>query len=562
MTARRGILTLLVAVLAVALAACSGLPTSSTVNYGLSTSDAPDSDDVSFLLPDSPQPGATPEQIVEGFIRAGSGPGAGARWDRAREFLAPEFKDEWDPTAGVTVDVFEDREATETDDRAVTMSITAVANVESDGTYVPAELSRISLSYELVDVGGEWRISLAPDGVVLDRDEFPRVFHSYSVMYFDTSWQYLVPDARWYPTTSAAREVALAVGSGASPWLAESVQSAFPEGVEVITTVRRAGNAYEVELSESALGVDRETLDRIYTQVRASLATAGVTEVELTVQSTPLDAEPVAVRSTRVPGAPLVLTEDGFGSLAGGDELEPIPGLSEIVEEFAPVAIQVDPERDAAAVRQADGAVAVLRADQTFDVLDAREGLIDPSIDPFDIVWTVPRDQPGGVQAYLPDRTPVVVADAWPGATAIQAMSVSRDGSRIAAVVTAGGRTALWVAGIVRGADDQVPERLGDPVELGIVTGAGRGVAWLDDLTVGVLSGDAEGSSVLEQVIGGMSAEPNSASAGMTSIAGGTSPSSVRLLADDGTLSAKRGSTWQPTATGVLVLATQQGMPE
>jgi hypothetical protein len=559
-TARRSILSVIVVVLAIALSACSGLPTSGKVNYGLSTSNAPDAEDVSFLLPDSPQPGATPEQIVEGFIRAGSGPGARANWDRAREFLTPEFAEVWDPSAGVIVDVFEDRSTSETEEGVVSMSVTAVATVDDRGAYERTEVGEQVLPFELAQVGGEWRIALAQDGVVLDRDEFPRVFHNYSVMYYDPSWQFLVPDARWYPTTAAAGLVALALNEPPSARLDEAVESAFPEGVTVLAALPRPGNAYEVDLSESALAADRETIDRMYTQIRASLATAGVTDVELTVQSAPIDAETVAVRSTRVPGAPLVLTEEGFGFLAGGDEIEPIPGLSEVVQEFAPVAVQVDPARETAAVQQEDGAVSVVRADETWDVLDTRPNLIDPSIDPFGIVWTVPTDRPGGVQAYLPDLTPVVIADAWPGATDVHAMSVSRDGTRIAAVVTAGGRTALWISGIVRGAE-RVPERLGDPVKLAFVDGASRGVAWLDDLSVGVLSGDAQGTEVLEQVVGGTGAT-TSASAAMTSIAGGTSLSSVRLLAKDGTLSSKRGTSWQPTATGILVLATQQGMPE
>lgn len=559
MTARRGILSAIVAVLAIVLTACSGLPTSGKVNYGLSTSDAPDAEDVSFLLPDSPQAGATPEQIVEGFIRAGSGPGAGANWDRAREFLTPEFSEAWKPGAGVIVDVFEDRTAVETKEGAVTMSVTAVAAVDDRGAYERTATGRVDLPFELTQIDGEWRISFALDGVVLDRDEFPRVFHNYSVMYFDPTWNYLVPDARWYPTTAAPRRIAFALNDQPSGWLTDAVGSAFPEGVEVVAAVPRPGNAYEVDLSESALSVDPETRDRMYTQLRASLATAGVTDVELTVQSTPVDAEAVGVRSTRVPGAPLVLTEEGFGFLAG-DELEAIAGLSEVVADFAPVAIQVGPAREEAAVRQSDGAVSILRADETFDVLDTRPRLVDPSIDPFGIVWTVPRDRPGGVQAYLPDLTPVVVADAWPGAAAIHAMAISRDGSRMAAVVTTGGRTALWVAGVIRGTD-RIPQRLGDPVELATVPGASRGVAWLDDLSIGVLSGDSEGTTVLEQVVGGM-ATTTTASAAMTSIAGGTSLSTVRLLADDGTLSVKRGTSWQPAATGILVLATQQGMPE
>lgn len=139
-------------------------------------------------------------------------------------------------------------------------------------------------------------------------------------------------------------------------------------------------------------------------------------------------------------------------------------------------------------------------------------------------------------------------------------MSVSRDGTRVAAVVMAGSRTALWVAGVVRDGD-QAPVRLSDPVQLGVMEGAGRGLAWLDDLSVGALAADGEASHVLEQVVGGLST-PSSAAAGMTSIAGGTTLSTARLRAEDGTLYVRRGTSWQPTATGVRVLATQQGAPE
>lgn len=560
MTARRGILSLIVAVLAIVLTACAGLPTSGKVNYGLSTADAPDSEDVTFLLPDSPQPGATPEQIVEGFIRAGSGPGLGARWERAREFLTPDFADVWDPGAGVTVDVFEDRVYTEPSEGVVSLSLTAAATVDAKGVYERSELAAQTLPFELEQVDGEWRISAAFDGVVLDREQFPRVFHNYSLTYFDPSWQFLVPDTRWFPTTNAVREVAFRlVNDPRSEWLAESVVSAFPEGVEVLAVVPQAGNSYEIDLSVAALSADASTLDRMYTQLRSSLATAGVSDVELTVQSAPIDVDTVAVRSTRIQGAPLVLVEEGFGFLVG-DELEPVQGISEAVEDLAPVAVQLGADRTMAAARLAGGEVARIRDDATFDVIDSRPGLVDPSIDPFGMVWTVPRNQPSAVKVHLVDGlAPIDVVNAFPGATSVSSLTVSRDGTRVAAVVTAGGRAALWVAGVVRD-PDLVPIRLGDPVALGPVVGTGRGAAWLDDLSVGVLSGDAEGTTVLEQVVGGTSSS-SSAPAGMVAIAGGTSLSSARLRADDGTLSVKRGTSWQPTATGVLVLATQQGSP-
>lgn len=322
----------------------------------------------------------------------------------------------------------------------------------------------------------------------------------------------------------------------------------------------------EVALSEGLLGANREALDRMLTQLEESLRAAGVSEVVMTVDSTPVDAEPVAVRSTRVPAAPLVLTEAGFGFLTG-DEVDKIPGLSAAVESVAPLSVQVGPEQDLAAARLESGAVARLSSAGTEpEILDTRSGLVDPTIDGYGTVWSVPRNEPGAVLAYLSSGDVVEVADAWSGATEIAGMALSRDGARIAAVVSAGGRTVLWVAGVVRD-EDGVPVRLGTPVPQlaavgGAVVGDTRiGVTWIDEVTVGVLSsGDSE-STVLDQVVGG----PTSlsvATSGLASIAGGTGISSLRLRADDGTLYVKRGTAWQPTATGVLVLATQQGAPQ
>ena len=60
-------------------------------------------------------------------------------------------------------------------------------------------------------------------------------------------------------------------------------------------------------------------------------------------------------------------------------------------------------------------------------------------------------------------------------------MAVSRDGTRMAALVNAGGRSEVWIAGIVRG-DDSQPLRLGDPFPLGAQAGTASGLAWLDDV--------------------------------------------------------------------------------
>jgi hypothetical protein len=559
MTRRRGILSAAIAAALLVLAGCAGLPTSGPVNAGLDADTDAAPPNVAFL-PDRPQPGATPEEIVQGFIRAGSGPGVTGEWERAKEFLAPEIRGTWDPTAGVTIDLSGDRVYSSTGTGSVTLTFVGVAAVDANGAYAPTDAVLSSLPFRLAQQDdGEWRITETVDGIVLDRDVFPNVFRDYSVMYFDPTWEYLVPDVRWFPTSNAASRVADAlVNDLPSEWLADSVASAFPESVTVSPSVPVDSGVAEVDLSESALAVPPQTLNRMLTQLEASLATAGATEVELSVGTAPLAAEPVSVRSTRITSPSLVLMEDGLGFLVG-DELQPIPGLTEVVSTVSPVSIQVTADRDWAALRLADGTVARQGADGSSDVIDDREGLIDPTIDPFNVVWSVPRSQPGGLLAFLPDG-PHQVADAWPGATQISGMAVSRDGTRMAAAITAGGRSEVWVAGIVRDPDG-VPQRLGAPVPLGSVEGTADALAWLDDAGIGVLSREGQASFVVEQLVGGPSAT-TAGPTGIVSLAGGSAVSPLQLRGEDGALYVRRGTNWQQTAAGVLVLGTQQGSPQ
>ena len=559
MNGRRSIRAAAVVIAALVLAACAGLPVSGPVNSGLAAGEDAGSPEFIFR-PDEPQPGATPEQIVDGFIRAGSGPGPAANWEVARMFLAPSIRETWKPEASVTIDVPDDRASISPSEGAVELSLGAVATVDSTGAYQPdAGLTQLSFRLAQQD-DGQWRITEAPDGVVIDRDVFENVFHRYSLMYFDSTWQFLVPDVRWFPTTNAATRIASALVNGSpSGWLGGSVVNSFPESVSLARpSVPLESGVAQVTLSAEALLLESTTLDRMQTQLAASLATASVSGAQMLVASTPLTAEPVSTRSTRVTGPPLVQTEAGFGFLSG-DELTPVAGLSDAMELVAPAAIQVSPDRDFAAVRLVDGGVARVPADSPVAVVDTRSSLIDPSADPFGYIWSVPRDEPAAVTVFSTAGQQSAVADAWPGASEIVAMGVSRDGTRLAALLVTGGRSEVWIAGIVRGAE-AVPVRLGEAVPLGPLAGPGSGLAWLDDTTVGVLSTEAEGPQFTEQLVGGP-ATATDAPQGAASVAGATSISSVRLRTDDGSLFVKRGANWQRTTIGILILATQQGSP-
>ncbi|MDO8384321.1 MAG: LpqB family beta-propeller domain-containing protein, partial [Microbacterium sp.] len=148
--------------------------------------------------------------------------------------------------------------------------------------------------------------------------------------------------------------------------------------------------------------------------------------------------------------------------------------------------------------------------------------------------------------------------NAWPGATQIAAMQVSRDGTRIAAVVTDSGRDWVVVAGIERNADGE-PVALGTPERLLRLDGVGADIAWLDDRTLGILSEGTDGMIVTEQVVGGMSTSSGGPTGSAVSLAAGPTASSARLLTVEGALYVRRGTTWQRAADDVLVLASQLG---
>ncbi|QKJ19992.1 LpqB family beta-propeller domain-containing protein [Microbacterium hominis] len=544
-------------VAALALAACAGLPTTGPVTPGLAAGEDLGEPDFAFR-PALPQPGATPEQIVDGFIRAGTG--ATANWARAQEYLAPSFRGTWNPSAQVTIDSG-DRTYVATGEGTVVATLQTEAIVDAQGTYAPSDGAASDLTFSLaLQDDGEWRITAAPDGIVLAEDVFPSVFHAYAVQYFDPTWTYLVPDLRWFPTNTARVRIVDALADGApSPWLAESVVNAFPDAVTLDpASVPLSAGVADVSLSAEALTLDQETLDRMQTQLVTSLATAGVSDVEMSVSDTALSASTVATRSTRVAGPPLVLTEAGFGFLVG-DDLTPVDGLSPAIADLSPAAVQVAPDRDVAAVRTGDGLVVRVRDDGQVATVDERAGLVDPSVDGTGTVWSVPTGLPSALWAVTPDDTVIDLAGDLPGATGISAIAVSRDGTRLAAAVTVGGRAEVWIAGIVRA--DGVPERLGEPAVLGELPSAARGLTWIDDATVAVLvAGEAE-PTVLEQPVGGPG-ETSAAPTGSLTLAGGATASNLRVHLDDGALLVQRGVNWTQTATGVLVLATQQGTPQ
>ncbi|MFV0374941.1 LpqB family beta-propeller domain-containing protein [Microbacterium sp.] len=562
MSARRAAVTAMVgALLVVLLTACAGLPVSGPVTAGGPIADDDRAQPDFSFVPDGPSPEATPEQIVEGFILAASG--SRDNWRIAREFLATDYQDQWQPGTGVIVYTPGTRSAVRRAGEAeFELTVTTEATVDASGVYTVASDRDVSLSYRLAeDDDGQWRITAAPDGIVLDANRFASVFAAYSLMFFDPSGEYLVPDVRWFPVTNSATSIAVAlVDGGPSPALADAVRTAFTDAarLERSAVPERSGVA-EVALQSGALDLDQRVLDRMQTQLTASLATAGVQGVEMVVDGALLPATGVQTRSTRVDSRALVSAGGEFGFLSV-DEVEPIGELSAAVSAHEPTAVEIDAEGRDAAVRTADGTVVRVSADggQTWQ-LDDRPGLIPPTLDTWGWVWSVPTDDPAAVVAYDAAGAPRRVEGAWPGATRIAAMRVSRDGARVAALVRDGERYAVWVSAIARD-DEGAPVELGDRTVMATLDGDGVALSWLgSSRVVAVTMTDSE-AVVTEQGFGG-TGDRWRVPAEVVAVAGGNQTGSVRLLTATGDLYQQVSGSWSLEKAEVSVLGMPRGLP-
>ena len=550
---------LLVAIsLAVGLGACTGIPRDGVVHAGNDI--APDDNPAPVFLPALPQKDASTESILRGFIDASSSPEN--NYDIARQFLAPAFRSSWDATAGVTVDNGSGRTLTVIDDSTTLVAVTPLAEVDQSGEYREVDASPVPLRYEFQQIGGQWRISAAPNGTVIDENTFTDVFSAQPVYFYDPGFRFLVPDLRWFPRgASAPTKLVNAVLNGPSAWLDGAVATAFPEGsaltADAVQVVRRQAM---VDLNSEALNADRQTLQRMKAQLAASLPAGLSVQITIDQNSQAIDdlEAGAPLVDPRVDARALVLRGAEFGFLAAtGQNITVLDGLSDTIAQLEPTAVTLASGQGAAAVLANDG-VYVVRAGDEPELLDSRAGLLAPSIDNDRFVWSVPANDPSALVVYSPAGEATVLPTPWPEATSISALKISRDGARMIALLGTGTETRFVVAAITR--TGAAPTGIGAPVLLASGGGTGLDATWIDELTVASLTTLPSGETrIVAQQIGGVSSVLESP-ASSRFIVGSNSVRDLRALTDTGSLEVQRGAGWQARINGVTLLATQQGI--
>lgn len=245
------------------LAGCAAMPDSGPAGSVPSEapSDAQADQVVVYAVP--PEQQEQPAQLLSGFLDdlISDEPD----YATAREYLAPGTQ--WNPQQRVLIldnVTVQDVEPTKSEQTAGRMTIKVtgreLARLDDRASYLPASAADrdVSVDFGFSKVKGQWRISSLPQGVVLNRVDFQRIYQSVDLYYPAAAGQTdggvppLVPDSvflrsRIDPLASAVEQLL----AGPSRWLAPVVASAFPAGS------RLQGEQVPV----SSGGVARVTLD-------------------------------------------------------------------------------------------------------------------------------------------------------------------------------------------------------------------------------------------------------------------------------------------------------------
>ncbi|MFF0448312.1 LpqB family beta-propeller domain-containing protein [Streptomyces sp. NPDC004609] len=246
-----------------------------------------------------PRKGATPEEVVAGFLEAMTSDDA--NFATARTYLTPAASQKWRPEERTTVlAAAPDVNAAvvgsrDNPGRDVPLVGKQIATVDSQHAYEATTLDdyrkTIHLSLQSGPDGKEWRIDSLPPGLVLGASDFQRNYRPVNKYYFATGWNKVVADpvfirqrtdpvTRMDPVTQSVK----ALLDGPTDWLKPVVESPFPtgttlkEGVKSLTFDDR--NALKVPLNDKASHVGRTQCTKMAAQILFTLRDLSSTPVE------------------------------------------------------------------------------------------------------------------------------------------------------------------------------------------------------------------------------------------------------------------------------------------
>jgi hypothetical protein len=490
--------------LSAVLSGCATIPDTGDVHEG--GSEVVTGGDIGQIA-SGPTKDAQPDEVVRGFLLAAqAGPTSTTAFSVAREYLTTQAAQAWVPYSRVLV--MDDQPqplldaGADLDSGRVTVqaSGTVVASIDDRGVFTEEPTgSAQDATFELVQVGGQWRIDHLDDGLMVPSavfgPAFGSVFHA-TTLYFPTpdltSW---VPDVRWFPQTTWRTYAVQALLAGPPDYLAGAATTVLPAGTGLVmnSVTEGADGSFEVELTDQIVEASGEARGLFAEQVRVTLA-GGQGDVAVTLIDRNGPIVPPQVDTPSLPRTPSTAVAVRAGELwdvAGRTlELSPLPvhlsGLD-------PTAIALGYDGSTVVVRDGEDRLVRVTGDEPTELL-AGPGLLAPSIDRDGTVWS---GEPGGpltVVTSTGDRHSLAVP--WLEGRTVTSVRVSPEGARVAVVSTGVSGTAVQVAGVVR--DERgVPTSLASPITVGASVDLVEQAVWQDEAVLALLGRDDSGAAAV-----------------------------------------------------------------
>jgi hypothetical protein len=263
------------------------------------------------IQPQPPGAGWTPSQIVQGFLTASAN--FGNYPQVVRQYLTPDEQKVWDPFwsavvyksgPNVTAPVYPSAAKNPT---KATVKITGIiqASLQGNGNYsvpsasAPGGSPDTPQPFRLAKVGTQWRISSAPQELLLTSNSFANDYQLRNLYFFDPLDRFLVPDPVYVPVP--AKPGVLMDGlvneliTPPGDWLSGATKTAFPPKTRA-SDVTLSGVTAVVNLTGAAIGkAGSDVMQKVSAQLLSTLSGAaptgsnsqGVQSVEVVVNGKP-----------------------------------------------------------------------------------------------------------------------------------------------------------------------------------------------------------------------------------------------------------------------------------
>ena len=463
---------LLVAVATVSVLAsgCVQMPESGPV-VGAGSEGRADEPPGVFIDPKPPTPGASPADIVTGFLDAMTA--TPIQTNAAKEFLTSDAEAAWEPEAK-TITYAE--ASPPRGGLRVTVNLSGARHLDGRGSYLGSLTGEgRSLTFPMASEDGEWRIARAPDALIVPDSWFEQRFRQVSLYFFDPSGRILVPEPVFVPRgEQLATALTSALLRGPGPSLDGVSRSFIPDGL-----------SFGLSVPVSEEGVAELALRGYSGRLTPDASKQMLAQLAWTLRQEP------AIESLRVSvgGQPITLSggESLFDVDAQGGEYDPtVLGASTLVyglrngrlvggppDSLAAVdgpmgvsrlgvsSVAVDLTADRVAGVSGGGSGVLLttvrnEADRVESVVSGARRLLRPAWDFSDRLWLVERPSGAARLSYLAGDLPIGVRA--PGITGqrVTHFTVSRDGSRLVAVVRRARGDQVMVSRIFHDAEGRV----------------------------------------------------------------------------------------------------------